>query len=832
MAESIKNKYSNLGALTDSVILSLYKSVGLQNRLRSSADYDWVRQKFGNNIGSLTKMLGQEKEKAAKSIGGDTKSNTELPSNSSVFSNAIANYKEQPEAKEFNPYFVKFTADPNGTASGDQSTVWLMDEKNKVLRPILNWQAFSDLYEGDEKAIQDAVSSINYYNPMDLQPGGKLNGYLPLGAEYAVNEGANVQELPFSPATIQRLYGKNASSEDVTKAASFLSKNFLPFLAKNGVSSDFINKIASDPLLMSGYAAAYTYGGYTPEDLFMDIKSRELADEGDTKYSNVRFIDGAKSREEYSQTNEYKSNYNDPKLINPAIRGLSFAQQNIGYINQHPDEIFQAFDPEYAKVKNDRVKAAMEDVQSVLHDKVLEVLNAKTDAQKQAAEQDWSDYKSDVERNLGWKLSDNALEAWNQLQALQSSFNQAGLTDTGVENSAIDQYLKNVRNTNDKERDIRQTDITRKTEEHAKQYASPAEIQKMNDEDQAKGLPRNQWRSVLWGLAPAEAMTKEKYLSDFRAKYTDEASKKLTDKEIIDMYYSQQYDDNGNYRSAIYEAKNNQDINIKYGQDINFNYLPSQSAADYKYAVALEKINQEDIDKMAPYDSQNSDPNNPNFNKSYGTGPTGSTSTTEAVGTTGTSIGATGAGTGMWADNAVPSGPQNIPSTAGAINTHIKTLIDTNRTLNNNDADQMFMYYYGRPATAVEKSYWTKKTSKQLEAALKPNAGQFKNAGYYKDTQKVATPASVTSSSAPIKPATVTPPAPTTGMGLYKPATQAAATINTPKVTAPQPSMSSVGTYKPAVQTPTPTAPATDDFASSIKSQAGLNWLKQRGLNK
>lgn len=68
-----------------------------------------------------------------------------------------------------------------------------------------------------------------------------------------------------------------------------------------------------------------------------------------------------------------------------------------------------------------------------------------------------------------------------------------------------------------------------------------------------------------------------------------------------------------------------------------------------------------------------------------------------------------------------------------AINTDIQNLINSDRKLSETDVDNLFYYFYGKAATSAEKSYWSKKTSKQLESALKLNAGQFKDTGYYKD---------------------------------------------------------------------------------------------------
>jgi hypothetical protein len=69
-----------------------------------------------------------------------------------------------------------------------------------------------------------------------------------------------------------------------------------------------------------------------------------------------------------------------------------------------------------------------------------------------------------------------------------------------------------------------------------------------------------------------------------------------------------------------------------------------------------------------------------------------------------------------------------------AINASIKNLISNNGTPTTIDVDNLFYYFYGRVATPAEKSYWTKKTTGTLANALSPNARQFTNAGYYKDT--------------------------------------------------------------------------------------------------
>jgi hypothetical protein len=72
------------------------------------------------------------------------------------------------------------------------------------------------------------------------------------------------------------------------------------------------------------------------------------------------------------------------------------------------------------------------------------------------------------------------------------------------------------------------------------------------------------------------------------------------------------------------------------------------------------------------------------------------------------------------------------------INASVQNLINLNRQLTATDVNNMFYYYYGRTATSAEKSYWSKKTSQQLSSALTPNADQFTNSGYYKDTANVS----------------------------------------------------------------------------------------------
>lgn len=109
---------------------------------------------------------------------------------------------------------VRITNQNNPNAS----TIWLVDAKKKVLRPFMSEKAFENAFEDPEEA-QKAVVTIS---TKELGPGGVLDGFKPLQGTQGVNDDGSMDPIEFSPAQLQRRYGKPSDPTAENKSLSML----------------------------------------------------------------------------------------------------------------------------------------------------------------------------------------------------------------------------------------------------------------------------------------------------------------------------------------------------------------------------------------------------------------------------------------------------------------------------------------------------------------------------------------------------------------------------------------------------------------------------------
>lgn len=122
------------------------------------------------------------------------------------------------------PFFVgdhsliKITS-PNNPNSG---TLWLVDKKRKVLRPILSEKALENAFE-DPEAAKNSITTVS---SQALAPGGPLEGFTPLGQEKGMKEDGSMDNIDFSHGQIERKYGKQSDPMAENKALSMLDGVF------------------------------------------------------------------------------------------------------------------------------------------------------------------------------------------------------------------------------------------------------------------------------------------------------------------------------------------------------------------------------------------------------------------------------------------------------------------------------------------------------------------------------------------------------------------------------------------------------------------------------
>ena len=100
----------------------------------------------------------------------------------------------------------------------NSSTTWLVDTKKKVLRPFMSEEAFKNAFESPEEA-EKAVITVS---AKELGPGGSLEGFKPLQGEQGVKDDGSMDDIDFSPAQVERRYGKTSDPASENKALSML----------------------------------------------------------------------------------------------------------------------------------------------------------------------------------------------------------------------------------------------------------------------------------------------------------------------------------------------------------------------------------------------------------------------------------------------------------------------------------------------------------------------------------------------------------------------------------------------------------------------------------
>lgn len=350
------------------------------------------------------------------------------------------------------------------------------------------------------------------------------------------------------PTYLGMRYGQtnnDASNYD----ASLALDGFLTLLSvKNSVGIDVMTfeNVKNDPALLGKYIIALAYGGYTLEDVYKDIKRMDMVAKGDASMNNIEIISTSSDKDTYAKTPAGQQALANPYLTMPTnLEGISDSSLFKLKLFQMPTWMFEELVP-ILDTESDEFKAQLDTIKTAYHDAIMMQLKATNEREKAVADYTYEQLKKTIEENYNLKLSDNALEAWNQIESIGAKMGERGLMGSGMENEALDDYLRQVR---ENDRRTRETQLNSEETYLAQKLAasgSPDEIQALIAEDQAKGLPREEWRAVKWGLVPSQevldAFSVERLMQEYDI-----------DRETAEGYRNKVLDENGNYRSTIYQ---------------------------------------------------------------------------------------------------------------------------------------------------------------------------------------------------------------------------------------------------------------------------------------
>jgi len=252
--------------------------------------------------------------------------------------------------------------------------------------------------------------------------------------------------------------------------------------------------------------------------------------------ANKSSISPTSSKSEFSQTPDSQiistdSNHTLPEGILPP------SMQNLAIYNL-PQEAFQSLVPQLIPGTSE-YQNAMDKLSTAYFDVMQQQINAQTEQDQQLAQYNWETLKKNIEKNFNISLSNDAFQAWDQIQGLRSQYGQQNIEGSGLQNEAIDSYL----------RKIRQTDAIARTENQSKEESSQQDYyMKFATPEQVKAFAlANPEKAKAWGLIPSDSIRQAMNPATLRAKYPT-----MSDQDIQSTIASI-LDENGNYRSALYQ---------------------------------------------------------------------------------------------------------------------------------------------------------------------------------------------------------------------------------------------------------------------------------------
>lgn len=451
------------------------------------------------------------------------------------------------------PFLVKFTSDPNGSAPGDQATVWEVDPTTKGIRPFLSEAAFNAYYKGD----QSYWGKIHTVGVDSLQSGSPLGGYTLLGIDAGIKDDGTKLQPNLNPAEVQNHYGKPDNADLAFQGVQFLTSIFNE-IGLNGpkggfnIPKSFLDGIMANAAKAAVLVNAIAYGGYNPQDIMREVKREYLVSQGNTALENVPVISTKQEKNVYAQSKEYLAATSNPSLTVPTSLGAFDSQTIQKTLAQIPNAAFQDLVKPANMLTDPSFKAGMDAISENYFDILNQQLSATNDRDKAIADYNYQNLKKDIQQKYGVTLSDNAVNAWNQIQTLTGQ--QGDLLGSGIGQEQIDGYLAQVRSKNALTRTSKLSDAEKADASQYVNYASPADIQKLITEDQAKGLPKSEWRAVKWGLVPDDSVAAEfsmQTLIDKLKKDNPSAPDWKIAQSAQDIHNAI-FDENGNYRSTLY----------------------------------------------------------------------------------------------------------------------------------------------------------------------------------------------------------------------------------------------------------------------------------------
>jgi LysM repeat protein len=547
--------------------------------IKSGDTLSALAQKYGVTISELMKLNPQIKN-ANLIYAGD---NLNIPDSFDTGAAEPPEVVERPAATGTPTVFssahfrgdgalIKFSTDPDGSGPMNTTTVWYVDKATNTIRPIMSSNAFTVAFgmPVGEAASQGMISTvpISFLNTSQPLSGFRLltdaEGIKDDGTYTTLNTGASAS------GTGTTGYGRTIDN-DLNKKVFQIVDGFLTILKsdpKSGISSVTIDNVSKDNSTLATYIMAAANGGYSLADIYRDLKRRELVSSGRTDLASLKVIDPTLSANEYYNTTEGSLARTSADLTPPTW----LANIDMGLMNNPvysiPDELYNVLVPpiDFTTAEG---KAEMEAVKSDYHDALLQQIQAKTIQEKRLADTAMEQFLKDTARKYGIQLSNNSLEAWEQLRQLFESMNSRGLSSSGMENEAVDRYLKSVRRADSLIREAQIDEETKQKISNLLKYGSEDEINKMSLEDRTK-----------YGFVVDKDTLAYFDLANLKKLYPDASEADLK------LYRDTMIDKNGNFRSQLYQTQFQNKFLVNKGSQWG---SMTEGKEDYQQRIAQER---------------------------------------------------------------------------------------------------------------------------------------------------------------------------------------------------------------------------------------------------
>lgn len=102
----------------------------------------------------------------------------------------------------------------NPGVQSDNSPIWYVDVKNKVMRPFQSVRAFDTYFGGNPEAHQAVVTLPSHA----VGQGAPLDGFKMMNMDYGIRDDGSMRALDYAPASIAKRYGQASNPDAENKA--------------------------------------------------------------------------------------------------------------------------------------------------------------------------------------------------------------------------------------------------------------------------------------------------------------------------------------------------------------------------------------------------------------------------------------------------------------------------------------------------------------------------------------------------------------------------------------------------------------------------------------